>query len=689
MVEANAPNKRALLIGVNKYPNLPPFSQLRGCVNDVQIMKQTLETSFRFPPSNINILIDEQATVRGIRDAMEKLLADCRTDDIVVFHFSGHGSQMAALGDKARGYDESIMPCDSGRMNPTFPKQVTPCDIRDTEIQEWLSRLTRKTSHVTLIFDSCHSGSITRMQGDEEQGTRLRWIEPDLLPEGQSSSFRPEVYDHPRNGGSGWLPQSDKYVLLAACAAEQGAYEMDHEVPGTPTRNGAFTFFLTQELNRATENTYQDIWDIVATKVNNRFRKQTPLLEGARDRQIFDVSDFVPMRYLLITSRQEDEVQLAGGAIHDVIVGSQWEIFPPGTKEIMDPEHKSQGLVKITAVEPVRAWGKIIEEGSFPIGQSARAVEVVRPHEETRMTVWLAKAPAGYEESVAEMRQTLAQSTLLEITDSPASAQVLISIVFQDGANSTGPVPAWDVFDQSQARLMNQRLLSSEEARFRILENLETVWRYERVLELRNEKSVLKGKVDFVLLKKGPNNQWQETTEEEPVYKDGDLIAFRIINRSGIPLHVSVLDLGLSKRISLLYPSASASEMVASSRSSGAETAVEASGELTVGDRPETEIELYYPAPLTSTLSGATTESTCGKEVFKLCVTTQRHDLAFFRQSGLRTELDQEFLHPLERLLYSYAGGAATREAQMKLTPLDEWFTIERFFWLERNPTPN
>jgi len=285
MIEvADPPNKRALLVGVNKYPNLPAHSQLRGCVNDVQIMKQTLETSFRFPPSNISVLLDEQATASGIHDAMEKLVADCRADDIVVFHFSGHGSQMAAVDEKARGYDESIMPFDSGRMNPAFPRQVPPCDIRDTEIQEWLSRLTRKTSHVTLIFDSCHSGSITRMQGDsEEQGTRLRWIEPDPLPEGQLSSFRPEVRSHRRDihGGSGWLPLSEKYVLLAACAAEQGAYEMDHEEFGTPTRNGAFTFFLTQELNQATESTYQDIWDIVATKVNNRFQKQTPPLPRA------------------------------------------------------------------------------------------------------------------------------------------------------------------------------------------------------------------------------------------------------------------------------------------------------------------------------------------------------------------------------------------------------------------------
>src|SRR5215207_8648197 len=181
-VPAAAPNKRALLIGVNKYPNLPAYSQLRGCVNDVEAMRGLLERTFKFPPDNIHRLVDEEATEKNIRAALERLVESCGEGDIVAFHYSGHGSQMAAQGEKPRGYDESVMPSDSGRMNPTFPRQVKPCDSRDTEIREWLSRLTRKTRHVSLIFDSCHSGSITRFGGDAEDGTRLRWVPPDPLP---------------------------------------------------------------------------------------------------------------------------------------------------------------------------------------------------------------------------------------------------------------------------------------------------------------------------------------------------------------------------------------------------------------------------------------------------------------------------------------------------------------------------
>src|SRR6201986_485965 len=360
MFEINArQNKRALLVGVNEYPKLPTYSQLRGCVNDVLGMRRLLEETFDFPPSNIKVLLNKEATEKAIREAMEGLVEDCGEGDIVVFHFSGHGSQMAAKGDKPRGFDESIMPHDSGRHNEAFPVQADPLDIRDTEIEEWLSRLTRKTPHVTLVFDSCHSASIARFgTASAEHVTNLRWVPPAPLPDQRPlPPGPPESRGIEREaGGSGWLRVSDGYVLLAACAAEQGAYEYDHE----GERYGAFTFFLTreirQEFDRAvTKITYRDVWERVAIKVNEQFQKQTPQLEGARDRLIFNVHDLAPMRYLLVTGRRDEEVQLGGGAVHGLTTGSRWDIYPAGTKQTPETREARLRAVEGTAVGAVNA----------------------------------------------------------------------------------------------------------------------------------------------------------------------------------------------------------------------------------------------------------------------------------------------------------------------------------------------
>jgi Caspase domain len=703
MIEATAkPNKRALLIGINAYPNLPDYSQLRGCVYDVQIMGEMLETLFGFPRENIVVLVDAQATEKGIREALEKLLSDCDEGDIVVVHYSGHGSQMAARGDKPRGYDESIMPSDSGRMNPAFPKQVEPRDIRDTEIHEWLLRLSQKTPYITLIFDSCHSGSITRLSGDStEEGTRIRWVPPDPLPQETGIPVDVPKSRGPASGArmSGWLPLSDKYVSLAACAAEQGAYELDHEADGTTLRNGAFTYFLTQEITQAANQntcTYKDIWEQVAFKVNNRFQKQTPLLEGARDRQIFNVKELLPMRYLLVMERQGAEVQLNGGAIHGLTVGSSWEIYPAGTKIIAEAKAARRGMVEITSVGSITASAKILEENkALPIAANARAVEALHADSEPALPVWLSPAAREHEQATTKLRDTLLQSKLLKIVESAAEAQVEVRIRWQepvaaqDATQSQANASAearWAILDRSETLLMPEYLLAASESRGRIKENLEIIWRYQKVLELRNEKSVLKGKVNFVLLKKSDSGKWQEVAEsdEEVVYQAGDAIAFRVVNRSGMPIFATVLDIGLSKRIDVLYPPAGASEEIAVKRSGDNTSQGITGGLLSVGENAADAIELFFPDDLTFLEPSAEGRPLQGKEYFKLIVTTQRHDLNFLKQSGLRDDVQLELVHPLERLTYLAVTGELKREVRRKLDPQDEWFTIERAFWLRQ-----
>jgi hypothetical protein len=41
--------KWSLLMGINKYPKLPPQKQLNGCVNDVELMADTLQRTFSIP----------------------------------------------------------------------------------------------------------------------------------------------------------------------------------------------------------------------------------------------------------------------------------------------------------------------------------------------------------------------------------------------------------------------------------------------------------------------------------------------------------------------------------------------------------------------------------------------------------------------------------------------------------------
>ncbi|MGH7453836.1 MAG: caspase family protein, partial [bacterium] len=153
------PTKWAPLVGINKYRYAGSrFPNLDGCVNDVENMKTLLTGKFGFPLANVLVLTDEKATHAGIVAAFKKhLIANAQPGDIVVFHYSGHGSQMKDLsGNELDGLDETIVPHDS--RDP----EGKVFDISDDEINGLVQKFSQKTKNITFIFDNCHSGTMAR-----------------------------------------------------------------------------------------------------------------------------------------------------------------------------------------------------------------------------------------------------------------------------------------------------------------------------------------------------------------------------------------------------------------------------------------------------------------------------------------------------------------------------------------------
>src|SRR5258708_26693927 len=111
-----SPRKLALLIGINKYKYSDPkigFYNLHGCINDIHKMKTLLIGKFGFKADDVKMLPDEEATHKGIVDAIQSFLIDqAKSGDIVVIHFSGHGSQ-ASDPSTVNQLDETIVPYDS------------------------------------------------------------------------------------------------------------------------------------------------------------------------------------------------------------------------------------------------------------------------------------------------------------------------------------------------------------------------------------------------------------------------------------------------------------------------------------------------------------------------------------------------------------------------------------------------
>ncbi len=83
--QADAARRLALLIGIDKYDNLPLDKQLRNAVNDVHTLGDTL----RKLDFAVETVLDPD--LDRMIDAVNKLVLDASPGDTVLFFFSGHG----------------------------------------------------------------------------------------------------------------------------------------------------------------------------------------------------------------------------------------------------------------------------------------------------------------------------------------------------------------------------------------------------------------------------------------------------------------------------------------------------------------------------------------------------------------------------------------------------------------------
>jgi len=80
--------KYALLIGINTYAS-PSIMNLKGCLEDVRLMKETLMQRFGFQDPDIQVITESSATRQIITDAFQDLCSRATRHDTVIIHYRG------------------------------------------------------------------------------------------------------------------------------------------------------------------------------------------------------------------------------------------------------------------------------------------------------------------------------------------------------------------------------------------------------------------------------------------------------------------------------------------------------------------------------------------------------------------------------------------------------------------------
>jgi hypothetical protein len=244
--------KLALLVGINDY--LGGVSPLRGCLTDIELQYELLVHRYGFNPQDILIVKDDQATRAGILTAFEThLINQARAEDVVVFHYSGHGSRVVdpdpipgvtQCEDGSPGCNGTLVPHD-GRTQSFGPNPDQVDDIMGRTLFLLMSAL--KTNNVTVVLDSCHSGG----------GTRGNVVVRSLSGRSGFGNFTPSPaeldYQERWRSKLGWSAEKLKQLRQQGIAkgvaiGSAQANQLATDAPFNDFHAGAFTYLLTRYL---------------------------------------------------------------------------------------------------------------------------------------------------------------------------------------------------------------------------------------------------------------------------------------------------------------------------------------------------------------------------------------------------------------------------------------------------------
>ncbi|MFL6274166.1 MAG: caspase family protein [Blastocatellia bacterium] len=580
--------KFVLQVGINDYLHVP---KLRGCVQDVEKMREVLTERFGVLPDHVMVLTDRQATGEAIISAFRNHLienAKKHPGALVLFQYSGHGSRVQDQnGDKADHLDSTLVPVDS--RDPAG----THFDIVDDEIRELFNQLARYTSNILFVLDCCYSGNPTRA------GEQPREIPIDTRPQPPEKSLT-QAGGTPSIKGQelvGLLPRNERYVSVVASMP----YELAFEIDVADHYEGAFTHFLVERFKHVTpETTYRELMASVADDVTAQYPAQHPQVEGDLRRPVLAGSANREDPFIRINKIVGNYITVNAGSVQGLTEGTILGIYDATAHRLAGMD-KRLATAKVTQVSALAADAEL--RASAPVTPAAKAIVLSRDFVSTRTRVsldlCLLRGAAGIAPTCADLKAIGDVTALL--SDDKAIELVYLSGRPREGAT---PVDAFlmrglfgSVFKNtaalaSELEVKRQPLTGNTEvfyltgpdrsaplfgfvanpkdadAAVRIADTIKHLANQRALRAVNNAASALNNqlllKVVRVYGERTPDGYLKPGARSEPVelgkleqdyhFDQGELFRFSIENNSPRDLYIVLFDIATDGTIQILYP---------------------------------------------------------------------------------------------------------------------------------------
>ena len=526
--------RRGLLIGAETFG-------LQGVGYDVDVMDAALAgRGFA-----VRRCESDNATRDGILDAYRRLIADTGAGDVALVYYSGHGGYAVPLDgettEAAGNKRQFIVPTDFRKPTGDDFRGITA-----VELSVLLAELTEKTGNAVVILDCCHSAMMSRDLGE----AHVRQL-PDVVRADLDAHHRRQIdaglrIDLPDPTGNRMA------VRMVACAAEQFAHELPRSAG--PGRYGVFTNALIRALDEAGGTRVSWSWVIARARhlVQQLIPHQRPGVEGPFDRVLFEAEADDLAGSLPVAGTGDGRAVIAAAALLGVQAGDVFAIMPASAS---GPADKGRiATVRIDHVDLRAASGRLTFDRPSTTPRTQLAAGVLPPDvlaagvlaadvlaadvRAYRMTAVAPRIPVRVPASLAP---AIGTSTFVRVAEPGENAP--ITVVESNGGALT-------VHDRIGPLHQPRPPGPATEKQF--VNDLNRIAKATILRAIREEsRATFNPRVTL---------EWGRVHagEAHPLppagstVHTGDLVYFRIRNDAQRPLYVSLVDIGVSYRITVL-----------------------------------------------------------------------------------------------------------------------------------------
>ena len=286
-----------LLVGINNYPS--PIRSLDGCLKDLDSVEEYLKTSISIDtvrPMSIDglpvqqynhlqicRLQNDQATHSNICKGFEKFLVQATEKDVVWFHFSGHGAESPTAKEflpiEPNGKDQTLVCYQKTDKDHLHLADKELAVLLDKAANFDLKGRAKKSPHIVVTLDCCHSGSGTRdvlMTSELKSRNLMDNLDTRMSIANQParllSTYANGFYSQQLAQKSQLEIPLSKHLLISACESVQ--------VAGDLPAGGVFTSGLIKALTNVTEPlNYADLFIKTRSAVQKIRTDQLPQFE--------------------------------------------------------------------------------------------------------------------------------------------------------------------------------------------------------------------------------------------------------------------------------------------------------------------------------------------------------------------------------------------------------------------------